>query len=107
METINPWPVEPARSILRNAYGREDAIHAGRCINSPIGCGRLIEPLPLYRGKRFRNRQSEAEYAITGTCQTCQDDFEDRMDRAEREEEEIPDSIYQIRSHETGPLVSS
>ena len=93
----------PSQSIVGNAYGREDSIRAGRCIDPPIGCGQVVSN--LHEGEGFRNRQSRAEYLITARCQMCQDRFEAQEEREEREtEKRTHTDVWQLRSHETGPL---
>lgn len=101
--TEEQFTVEPARSVLGNLYGREDAIRGGRCVSLPAGCGKPIGSLRPGVGpdKRFRNQDCLKEYRITGMCQACQDGFQDRLDRADREGAVFTD-IFQMRTHDTG-----
>jgi hypothetical protein len=48
---------------------RYEAVKAFRCVAEPIGCGREI-----VKGE-FDDKESAADYEITGLCQTCQDEF--------------------------------
>lgn len=41
-----------------------------RCVAPPVGCGQPLKPsLPT----AFRDRDSRAEYDVSGLCQSCQD----------------------------------
>lgn len=51
--------------ILGRPGARRDAVHGGRCVPAPIGCGGLA--------LSFRDSLSAREYKISGLCQECQD----------------------------------
>lgn len=51
---------------------RPEAHAERRCVGPPTGCG---QPLGKPLSVAFRDRESRAEYDITGMCQSCQDEL--------------------------------
>jgi len=58
---------EDIENFLTSLTGqdRRKVIQADRCMNSPIGCGKVVTP--------FKDHASAREYTISGLCQSCQD----------------------------------
>lgn len=52
-------------SFLEENFGRTTSIRNDKCLNPPIGCGKMIG--------EFRDDLSIKEYRISGFCQNCQD----------------------------------
>lgn len=59
----------PEPRVAANYGGREDAIMSHRCIDSPIGCGRLLADIEIWSWDALTQR----EYLQSGWCSTCQD----------------------------------
>lgn len=55
--------------FLEDIAGRTTAIHENKCIQPPLGCGKLVVMAD------FRNDISRREYRISGLCQSCQDEI--------------------------------
>jgi hypothetical protein len=93
-------PLRPVRktpeltAMLENVAGRSTALEAQKCVNFPIGCGKLLKEtkfatsfwatakhIPGWderdqtEGPFFKDEVSAREYQLSGLCQDCQDSF--------------------------------